>query len=191
VPEKRYYATGKRKTAVARVWIMQGAGQYRINGRVLEDYFPLEEWRLMVNKPFAITENMDKFDIVANIYGGGIPAQAWALGHGIAKALLEFNSGLRGLLKKQGLITRDPRVKERKKYGKKAARASFQPSRHPYCPHYVEHPSGEKDLRSVSAIPGETGDPSRGDRRRPSGRVRCLFPLSAPRCFRNAGKSPF
>jgi small subunit ribosomal protein S9 len=126
VPEKRYYATGKRKTAVARVWIMQGAGQYRINGRVLEDYFPLEEWRLMVNKPFAITENMDKFDIVANIYGGGIPAQAWALGHGIAKALLEFNSGLRGLLKKQGLITRDPRVKERKKYGKKAARASFQ-----------------------------------------------------------------
>jgi small subunit ribosomal protein S9 len=126
VPEKRYYATGKRKTAVARVWIMQGAGQYRINGRVLEDYFPLEEWRLMVNKPFAITENLDKFDIVANIYGGGIPAQAWALGHGIAKALLEFNSGLRVVLKKQGLITRDPRVKERKKYGKKAARASFQ-----------------------------------------------------------------
>jgi len=126
VPEKRYYATGKRKTAVARVWIMQGAGQYRVNGRVLEDYFPLEEWRLMVNKPFAITENVDKFDIVANIYGGGIPAQAWALGHGIAKALLEFNSGLRVLLKKQGLITRDPRVKERKKYGKKAARASFQ-----------------------------------------------------------------
>ncbi len=126
MPEKRYYATGKRKTAVARVWIMQGAGQYRVNGRVLEDYFPLEEWRLMVNKPFAITENVDKFDIVANIYGGGIPAQAWALGHGIAKALLEFNSGLRVVLKKQGLITRDPRVKERKKYGKKAARASFQ-----------------------------------------------------------------
>jgi len=126
VPEKRYYATGKRKTAVARVWIMQGAGQYRVNGRVLEDYFPLEEWRLMVNKPFAVTENVDKFDIVANIYGGGIPAQAWALGHGIAKALLEFNSGLSVLLKKQGLITRDPRMKERKKYGKKAARASFQ-----------------------------------------------------------------
>ena len=126
MPEKRYYATGKRKTAVARVWIMQGAGQYRVNGRVLEDYFPLEEWRLMVNRPFAVTENAERFDVVANIYGGGIPAQAWALGHGIAKALLEFNSGLRGLLKKQGLITRDPRVKERKKYGKKAARASFQ-----------------------------------------------------------------
>jgi len=111
---------------VARVWIKQGAGQFVINGRGLEDYFPLEEWRLMVNKPFAVTENVDKFDIVANIYGGGVPAQAWALGHGIAKALLEFNSGFRGLLKKQGLITRDPRVKERKKYGKKAARASFQ-----------------------------------------------------------------
>ena len=126
MPEKRYYATGKRKTAVARVWIKRGAGQFVINGRGLEDYFPLEEWRLMVNKPFAVTENVDKFDIVANIYGGGVPAQAWALGHGIAKALLEFNSGFRGLLKKQGLITRDPRVKERKKYGKKAARASFQ-----------------------------------------------------------------
>ncbi|OPY63154.1 MAG: 30S ribosomal protein S9 [Syntrophorhabdaceae bacterium PtaU1.Bin034] len=126
MPEKRYYATGKRKTAVARVWIKQGAGKYIVNGRTIEDYFPLEEWRLMVNRPFAITENLDKFDVVANIYGGGVPAQAWALGHGIAKALLEFNSGLRGLLKKQGLITRDPRVKERKKYGKKAARASFQ-----------------------------------------------------------------
>jgi small subunit ribosomal protein S9 len=126
VPEKRYYATGKRKTAVARVWIKQGVGQFVINGRAFEDYFPLEEWRLMVNRPFAITENSEKFDVIANIYGGGIPAQAWALGHGIAKALLEFNAGLRVLLKKQGLITRDPRVKERKKYGKKAARASFQ-----------------------------------------------------------------
>src|SRR5271157_4600827 len=104
----------------------QGSGQYVINGRTVEDYFPLEELRLMLNKPFMLTDNADKFDVVANIYGGGIAAQAWALGHGIAKALLEFNSGLRGLLKKQGLITRDPRVKERKKYGKKAARASFQ-----------------------------------------------------------------
>jgi small subunit ribosomal protein S9 len=126
VPEKRYYATGKRKTAVARVWIKQGEGQFVINGRTFEDYFPLEEWRLTVNRPLAITENSEKFDIVANIYGGGVPAQAWALGHGIAKALLEFNAGLRTVLKKQGLITRDPRVKERKKYGKKAARASFQ-----------------------------------------------------------------
>ncbi len=126
MPDKRFYATGKRKTAVARVWIKPGEGQYVVNGRTLDNYFPLEEWRLMVNKPFTITGNADKFDVVANIYGGGVPAQAWALGHGIAKALLEFNAGLRVLLKKQGLITRDPRVKERKKYGKKAARASFQ-----------------------------------------------------------------
>ncbi|MDD5008344.1 MAG: 30S ribosomal protein S9 [Syntrophorhabdaceae bacterium] len=126
MPEKRYYATGKRKTAVARVWLKQGAGEFIINGKKLEEYFPLEEWRLMVAKPFVLTGNIGKFDVTANIYGGGIPAQAWALGHGIAKALLEFNVNLRVTLKKQGLITRDPRVKERKKYGKKAARASFQ-----------------------------------------------------------------
>jgi len=126
VPEKRYYATGKRKTAVARVWMKQGSGQYLINGRTVEDYFPLEELRLMLNKPFIVTDNAEKFDVVANIYGGGIAAQAWALGHGIAKALIEFNSALRGVLKKQGLVTRDPRAKERKKYGQRAARARFQ-----------------------------------------------------------------
>jgi small subunit ribosomal protein S9 len=126
VPEKRYYATGKRKTAVARVWIKQGPGNYIINGRTLDEYFPLEELKLTVSKPFMLTGNIGKFDVVANIYGGGIPAQAWALGHGIAKALLEYNANLRPTLKKQGLITRDPRAKERKKYGKKGARASFQ-----------------------------------------------------------------
>jgi small subunit ribosomal protein S9 len=126
VPEKRYYATGKRKTAVARVWMKAGSGQYVINGRTVEDYFPLEELRLMLNKPFMLTDNASKFDVVANIYGGGISAQAWALGHGIAKALIEFNSALRGVLKKAGLVTRDPRAKERKKYGQKAARARFQ-----------------------------------------------------------------
>ena len=126
MPEKRYYATGKRKTAVARVWMKQGSGQYVINGRTVEDYFPLEELRLMLNKPFMLTDNADKFDVVANIYGGGIAAQAWALGHGIAKALIEFNSAFRGVLKKQGLVTRDPRAKERKKYGQRAARARFQ-----------------------------------------------------------------
>lgn len=126
MPEKRYYATGKRKTAVARVWIRQGSGEFLINGRPFEDYFPVEELRLMVNKPLLLTNNSGKFDVVANIYGGGIPAQAWALGHGIAKALLEVNASLRVTLKKQGLITRDPRSKERKKYGKKGARASFQ-----------------------------------------------------------------
>jgi len=126
VPEKRYYATGKRKTAVARVWIKLGSGNFVINGRTIEDYFPLEELKLMVNKPFLLTGNLGKFDVVANIYGGGVPAQAWALGHGIAKALLEYNINFRTTLKKQGLITRDPRAKERKKYGKKGARASFQ-----------------------------------------------------------------
>jgi small subunit ribosomal protein S9 len=126
VPEKRYYATGKRKTAVARVWIKLGGGNFVINGRTIEDYFPLEELKLMVNKPFLLTGNLGKFDVVANIYGGGVPAQAWALGHGIAKALLEYNINFRTTLKKQGLITRDPRAKERKKYGKKGARASFQ-----------------------------------------------------------------
>jgi small subunit ribosomal protein S9 len=126
VPEKRYYATGKRKTAVARVWIKPGSGQYVINRRAIDDYFPLEELRLMVNKPFMLTDNAEKFDVVANIYGGGIAAQAWALGHGIAKALIEFNATLRSALKKQGLVTRDPRAKERKKYGQRAARARFQ-----------------------------------------------------------------
>lgn len=126
MPEKRYYATGKRKTAVARVWIKQGAGEFLINGRKIEDYFPVEELKLVVNKPFVLTGTTGKFDVDASIYGGGIPAQAWALGHGIAKALLEYNASLRATLKKQGLITRDPRAKERKKYGKKGARASFQ-----------------------------------------------------------------
>jgi len=126
LPERRYYATGKRKTAVARVWIKPGTGNFMINGRTLDDYFPVEELKVMVNKPLMITGNLGKFDVIANIQGGGIPAQAWALGHGIAKALLEYNSNLRAILKKQGLITRDPRAKERKKYGKKAARASFQ-----------------------------------------------------------------
>jgi small subunit ribosomal protein S9 len=126
VPEKRYYATGKRKTAVARVWIKPGEGSFLINGRTIDNYFPVEDLRIMVNKPFVLTGHVAKFDVVANIYGGGIPAQAWALGHGIAKALLEYNANLRAALKKQGLITRDPRAKERKKYGKKAARASFQ-----------------------------------------------------------------
>jgi len=126
LPERRYYATGKRKTAVARVWIKPGTGNFMINGRTLDDYFPVEELKVMVNKPLMITGNFGKFDVIANIQGGGIPAQAWALGHGIAKALLEYNANLRAILKKQGLITRDPRAKERKKYGKRAARASFQ-----------------------------------------------------------------
>lgn len=124
--EKRYYATGKRKTAVARVWIKQGQGNYLINGRSLEEYFPVEEWRYMVSKPFLLTGTLSKFDVIANVHGGGLPAQAWALGHGIAKALVEYNQNLRTVLKKQGLLRRDPRVKERKKYGRRGARRGFQ-----------------------------------------------------------------
>jgi small subunit ribosomal protein S9 len=126
VAEKRYYATGKRKTAVARVWIKQGQGNYLINGRSLEEYFPVEEWRYMVSKPFLLTGTLSKFDVIANVHGGGLPAQAWALGHGIAKALVEYNQNLRTVLKKQGLLRRDPRVKERKKYGRRGARRGFQ-----------------------------------------------------------------
>lgn len=124
--EKRYYATGKRKTAVARVWIKQGQGEYVINGRSLEEYFPVEEWRYLVNRPFLATGTLSKFDVIANVRGGGLPAQAWAIGHGIAKALVEFNQNLRPILKKQGLLRRDPRVKERKKYGRRGARRGFQ-----------------------------------------------------------------
>ncbi|MCX7858198.1 MAG: 30S ribosomal protein S9 [Deltaproteobacteria bacterium] len=124
--EKRYYATGKRKTAVARVWIKQGQGNYLINGRTLNEYFPVEEWRFMVNKPFLLTGTLSKFDVIANVHGGGLPAQAWAVGHGIAKALVEYNQNLRAVLKKQGLLRRDPRVKERKKYGRRGARRGFQ-----------------------------------------------------------------
>lgn len=124
--EKRYYATGKRKTAVARVWIKQGQGNYLINGRTMEEYFPVEEWRVMVNKPFLLTGTLSKFDVIATVRGGGLAAQAWAVGHGIAKALVEFNQNFRPILKKQGLLRRDPRVKERKKYGRRGARRGFQ-----------------------------------------------------------------
>ncbi|MCS7281130.1 MAG: 30S ribosomal protein S9 [Desulfobacterota bacterium] len=124
--EKRYYATGKRKTAVARVWIKQGQGNYLINGRSLEEYFPVYEWRYLVNRPFIVTNTLAKFDVIANVRGGGLTAQAWAIGHGIAKALVEYNQNLRPALKKEGLLRRDPRVKERKKYGRRGARRGFQ-----------------------------------------------------------------
>lgn len=126
MPEKRWYATGERKTAVARVWIKAGSGDYTINGRSLEEYIPVEEWRYLAKRPFILTGNLGKFDVIANVQGGGLSAQAWAIGHGISKALMEYNPSLRPILKKEGLIRRDARVKERKKYGRKGARASFQ-----------------------------------------------------------------
>jgi small subunit ribosomal protein S9 len=122
-----YYGTGKRKTSIARVHLRPGTGEYRLNDRPLDEYFGgIEALKQIVKQPFAITETMDKFDVVATIRGGGVSAQAGAMRHGIARALCEFNSELRLRLKKAGFLRRDARVKERKKYGQKGARARFQ-----------------------------------------------------------------
>jgi len=124
---KKFYATGKRKTAVARVWLTPGSGQVSVNKMNLEDYFGnIVDSRYKVNGPFSLTDNVEKFDVIATLKGGGKSAQADALRHGISKALLEVDPEHRLSLKKAGFLTRDPRVKERKKYGKKGARASFQ-----------------------------------------------------------------
>jgi len=124
---KKFYATGKRKTAVARVWLTPGSGQVSVNKMNLEDYFGnMIDSRQKVNGPFSLTDNVEKFDVIATLKGGGKCAQADALRHGISKALLEVDPEHRLSLKKAGFLTRDPRVKERKKYGKKGARASFQ-----------------------------------------------------------------
>jgi len=126
---ERYYATGKRKTAVARVWLMPGEGKILVNKRNFEDYFPIETLRNMITQPLELTNTVGQFDIYANIKGGGISGQAGAMRHGISKALLSVNQTFREVLKKAGLITRDPRVKERKKYGQRGARARYQYSK--------------------------------------------------------------
>lgn len=123
---QRWYATGKRKTAVARVWLRPGTGSIAVNQRSLEAYFPRETSRLVVMQPFDVTEQVGRFDVFATLAGGGISAQAEALRHGISKALLEYNSGLRDRLKRAGFLTRDARAKERKKYGQPGARKRFQ-----------------------------------------------------------------
>jgi small subunit ribosomal protein S9 len=123
---QRWYATGKRKTAVARVWLQPGTGSIAVNRRSLEAYFPRETSRLVVMQPFDVTEQLGRFDVFATLAGGGISAQAEALRHGISKALLEYNSGLRDRLKRAGFLTRDARAKERKKYGQPGARKRFQ-----------------------------------------------------------------
>ncbi|HET97349.1 MAG TPA: 30S ribosomal protein S9 [Desulfurivibrio alkaliphilus] len=121
------YATGKRKTAIARVWLKPGSGQILVNKRALEDYFDGGEYsRAVVEKPLVITETKVKFDVMATLRGGGKNAQAEALRHGISRALTEADPELRTTLKRAGLLTRDPRSKERKKYGQRAARARFQ-----------------------------------------------------------------
>ena len=124
--EKSFYGTGKRKTSIARVWLKPGAGNIIINNKTLDEYFGRETSKMVVKQPLELTENVGKFDIFVTVCGGGDSGQAGAIKHGITKALLEVDVELRGALKKAGFITRDSRIKERKKYGKKAARASFQ-----------------------------------------------------------------
>jgi len=127
--EKLYYATGKRKTAIARVWMRPGKGNIVINDSAPEQYFDGEVPVLILKKPLMLTETMANLDISVNVVGGGKIAQAGAVRHGIARALLEVNPEYRVTLKKAGLLTRDPRAKERKKYGQKGARARFQYSK--------------------------------------------------------------
>ncbi|MDR1165676.1 MAG: 30S ribosomal protein S9 [Deltaproteobacteria bacterium] len=129
MPETKYYATGKRKNAIARVWMTPGAGQINVNRRALDDYFTRETLRIAVEQPLAITNSLGKFDFYVLASGGGISGQAGAIRHGIAKVLQVYDASLRAALKKAGLITRDSREKERKKYGQKGARARFQYSK--------------------------------------------------------------
>ena len=121
-----FYGTGRRKHSVARVRVYQGTGKITINGRDIDDYFGLETLKLIVRQPLALTETAENFDIVCTVAGGGVTGQAGAIRHGISRALLQFNAELRPELKKAGFLTRDPRMKERKKYGLKAARRAPQ-----------------------------------------------------------------
>lgn len=124
--KQHYYGTGRRKNSVARVRLYPGNGNITINDRDIDAYFGLETLKLIVRQPLNLTETIDKFDVVVTVAGGGISGQAGAIRHGISRALLEFNSELRPALKKAGFLTRDPRMKERKKYGLKAARRAPQ-----------------------------------------------------------------
>lgn len=121
-----YYGTGKRKSSVARVWLKPGTGNIVINNKAIDDYFGRETSKMVVKQPLELVEKVGSFDIYVNVRGGGDSGQAGAIKHGITKALLEVDVALRGTLKKAGFITRDSRIKERKKYGKRAARRSCQ-----------------------------------------------------------------
>jgi small subunit ribosomal protein S9 len=121
-----FYGTGRRKSSVARVRVYNGTGKITINDRDIDDYFGLETLKLIVRQPLNLTGTADKFDIVCRVAGGGVTGQAGAIRHGISRALLQFDGELRSQLKKAGLLTRDPRMKERKKYGLKAARRAPQ-----------------------------------------------------------------
>jgi small subunit ribosomal protein S9 len=126
VNQVQNYGTGRRKTAAARVFLRPGTGAVQVNGRPLDDYFPNEVLKMVIKQPLLLTETAEKFDIVATVEGGGSAGQAGAIRHGISRALLDYNAELRDRLKSAGLLTRDPRKKERKKYGQKGARARFQ-----------------------------------------------------------------
>ena len=127
--EELFYATGKRKTAVARVWMRPGTGEMTINKKPSRQYLHKETDRMLVMEPLVLTELRDKFDIYVNVKGGGISGQAGAIRHGITRALVNLDPGLRDALKKAGFLTRDSRMKERKKYGQPGARARFQYSK--------------------------------------------------------------
>jgi len=126
VAEIQYYGTGRRKTSTARVYLRPGAGNVRINKKDFDQYFPNETLRMIIRQPLQLTETANKFDLLINVSGGGPSGQAGAIRHGITRALIEFNADLRPALKQAGLVTRDPRIKERKKYGQKGARKRFQ-----------------------------------------------------------------
>ena len=127
--EERYYATGRRKTSVARVWLKPGEGNVTINKRSIDDYLKRDTAKMIIRQPLELTETLGKFDIYVNVRGGGISGQACAIKHGISRALLAVNPDFRPLLKKSGFLTRDSRVKERKKYGQPGARKRFQYSK--------------------------------------------------------------
>ena len=122
----QYYGPGRRKKSIARVRLLPGSGAITINKRDIDDYFGLDTLKLIVRQPLEVTKLTDKFDVIVNVIGGGVTGQAGAIRHGISRALLEYNEELRGELKKNGFLTRDPRMKERKKYGLKAARRAPQ-----------------------------------------------------------------
>ncbi len=122
----QYYGTGRRKTSTARVYLRPGSGNITVNKREFNSYFPNEALQMIIRQPLTLTDTIGKFDIYVNVDGGGSAGQAGAVRHGITRALMEFNADLRPTLKKAGLVTRDPRQKERKKYGQKGARKRFQ-----------------------------------------------------------------
>jgi small subunit ribosomal protein S9 len=126
VADIQYYGTGRRKTSTARVYLRPGAGDVIVNRKPFDRYFPNETLRMIIRQPLQLTETTAKFDVLVNVAGGGPTGQAGAIRHGITRALLEFNADLRPTLKQAGLVTRDPRIKERKKYGQKGARKRFQ-----------------------------------------------------------------